>query len=153
MKLIQLTKGFIATVSDRDFSRVQRFKWTAIVAKHTVYAYRRCKNQTLYLHRFIKYAGPEEEVDHRDGNGLNNCRRNLRIASHQQNAFAHWHNTKKKKRTSRFRGVSFCETTGRWRARLIKNCREVWLGRFDSEHAAAHAYNIAARQYFKAFAS
>lgn len=153
MKLVQLTKGFVATVSDQDFSRVQEFKWTAIVAKHTVYAYRQYQNRSIYLHRFIKSARPGEEVDHRDGNGLNNCRRNLRIASHQQNAFARWHNTKKKKRTSQFRGVSFCWATGKWRARLIKNYCEVWLGRFDSQQEAAHAYNIAARHYFKSFAS
>src|SRR3974390_36932 len=90
-------------------------------------------------------------VDHRDRNGLNNTRLNLREAADGQN---HANPAKRKRAnaSSRFKGVSFTPRTGRWAAGLTCAGRHVHLGYFDDERDAARAYDDAAPRHFGEFA-
>jgi hypothetical protein len=80
--------------------------------------------------------------------GLDNQRQNLRLATNQQNC----RNIHGGRGTSAYKGVSAHQMSHRWRARLTVDGRETHLGMFDTEEAAALAYDEAARRHFGEFA-
>jgi hypothetical protein len=152
MKTIPLTKGYVALVSDEDFERVNAYKWCAKVDPHTVYAIRSLrledgKRTTIKMHRFIAgVTNPQIDVDHKDHNGLNNQRENLRVCTRAQN-----HGNRKKTRgTATFKGVTWDRE--KWLAGIRINRKRQYLGRFTDEIDAAMAYDDAARQLFGPFA-
>jgi hypothetical protein len=104
------------------------------------------------IHRIILgLDDPLIKVDHKDGNGLNNMRSNLRIANESQNGA----NRRKEPsgiRSSFFKGVSWCPKTRAWRAGIQKNKQTIHLGSFNNERHAARAYNFAATALFGRFA-
>ena len=89
MKEIPLTKGLVAIIDDEDFERVSRYKWLALPRKRTSYATRTSQvggtKKTVYLHRFILNASNGLQVDHINGNGLDNRKSNLRLVTHSEN--------------------------------------------------------------------
>jgi hypothetical protein len=100
------------------------------------------------MHRLLLGLGPRQRVDHEDGDGLNNRRSNLRKASNGQNQ----HNRKKHaKKTSKFKGVSWCKLRRNWRVQLDYKGEVIRLGRFNIEREAALAYDIAAREKYGRF--
>ena len=81
-----------ARVDDIDYEWAKLFKWTAEERPTGMYAVRRFKGSTVRLHREVVRARAHEQVDHRDGDGLNNLRSNLRICNNgenQQNRIKH----------------------------------------------------------------
>lgn len=152
---IQLTQGYTAIVDDCD-AWVLGPAWQVRRDDHRRYACRTIRkdgrNVTLLLHRELLAAdlkGNEHlGVDHRDGDGLNNRRGNLRLATQPQNNA----NQRKARGTSSiFKGVS--KYRGRWQATIKVNYHQRWLGAFDSEIEAARAYDDAAVLAFGEFAS
>lgn len=99
------------------------------------------------MHRFIMNASHGQEIDHINGNRLDNRRENLRFvdrSTNQQRAVT-------KRGQSGFRGVR--KIKGRWFARIHHQCREIPLGGFDSADKAAKAYNEAALVLYGALAA
>jgi hypothetical protein len=157
VKLIPLTGGKFSVVDDVDFDSVNRFKWC-----HTVngsgadrgYAVRRRvlpsgKVTRQYLHQFILGVTRPYYVDHKNGNPLDNQRVNLRICTQSQNMG----NAKKRKNvSSKFKGVSFYKSRGKWEAYIKANGVFVKLGYFATEIEAAKAYDNAAIANFGEFA-
>lgn len=146
MKEILLTRGKITLVDDADYEALATRHWCFATNGYVV---SRIGGGMIYLHRFLLNASPEHEVDHIDGNKLNNQRSNLRLVTRQQNArnvASHGGSS------SLFKGVAWCKQTQRWRAHITVNGMFKHLGRFDTEHEAAHVYDTAARQYFGEFA-
>jgi hypothetical protein len=94
---------------------------------------------------------PNEEVDHINGDGLDNRRENIRLASPTQNQ----QNKRKQSApaSSRYKGVTFKTARGRWEASIRVDGKNTFLGRFHDEEAAAHAYDAAARIHHGRFAS
>src|ERR1700688_781694 len=88
MKEIYLTRGLFALVDDEDFPKLSGYMWQAIKKNKVWYAKRVLvdgKTSSLYMHQAILDVPHGFEVDHRDGDGLNNRRCNLRQATHRQN--------------------------------------------------------------------
>ncbi len=96
------------------------------------------------MHRLI--MGCREKVDHRDNDGLNNQRYNLRKSTDQQNCA----NRQKTRGSSQFKGV--VRDRNAWQAYIKVNGVKKNLGRFKDEFDAAQAYNFAALEAFGEFA-
>ncbi len=154
MKEIELTQGYVALVDDEDYERVSAHKWYAEVYRHNVYAARAVyttnkRRKTVKMHRFILgVIGSKVQVDHKDRNGLNNQRSNLRITidQNQQNAGL------RKDNTSGYKGVHWNKNRGRWQARIKFRSKHIGLGLFTDILDAARAYNKAALELFGEFA-
>lgn len=154
MREIILSGGrAVALIDDVDAPIVEPFTWqvremTFGGNRHHVYRYacRKADGRTLMLHRAIMQPPAGMVVDHINGDGLDNRRENLRIATRKQNA----QNRRKHKPTSsRFIGVYWHRYGKRWVAEI----RGEHLGMFTSEEAAARAYDAAARSKYGEFAS
>ena len=90
------------------------------------------------------------EVDHINGDPLDNRICNLRLASHRENMANQ--RAQSKKKYSALKGVTYCKREGRWSAVLTSNGKRVWLGRHDTPEQAHEAYTAAAEKYFGEFA-
>ena len=86
MNKIPLNRGkVVAIVSKQDYARLSKFTWTAVCKHGTWYARRTLPmkegvRKKVYMHHEILAVKEGVIVDHRDRNGLNNCRSNLRYA-------------------------------------------------------------------------
>lgn len=146
---IPLTKGEEALIDIDDFGLVSGKSWQCLNYKYAVGTTDKTSGRkTVLIHRVIAKAGKEYEVDHVNGNGLDNRKCNLRICTRAENV----RNLKVQNRnkSSQYKGVSFYK--GRWQSKIQHNKRCIWLGYFASENEAAKAYNNAASKYFKEFA-
>ena len=148
---IPLTRGLTAWVSPEDFRRVIKRKWCPHRRRNgKVYAQTNMKIggrwTRVLMHRFIlgDEAGPL--TDHEDGDGLNNTRGNLRLATRSQNQ----HNSGP--RCGRFKGVTWHKRAGKWLAQIMANRQHRYLGLYESEKVAALAYDAAAKELHGEFA-
>jgi len=152
MATIPLTRGRTTAVDDGDHERVARIKWMFRPKRHRPdngYAWGIVDGRRIPMHRFILGSPAGQQVDHIDGDGLNNCRANLRLATLLENC-----RNRKKQRApsaSRFKGVART-SVGAWRAYIYLNGRQKWLGSHATEEDAARAYDAAAISLFGAFA-
>jgi hypothetical protein len=144
MKLIHLTQGQSTIVDDVDYEKYRFIRWQAIKGRYTWYA----RSTIGYLHHHILNV-QNLEVDHIDGNGLNNQKENLRLATRAENA----RNCKlQRNNTSGFHGVSYQKQINRWMAYIKVNGKRKYIGVYETKEAAALAYNKAAKQYHGEFA-
>lgn len=150
MKTVPLTKGKFALVDDADYEAVSQFKWYAVKIGRRFYAIRPIRKPdgqktTQYMHRFLMPG--VAEVDHIDGDGLNNSReKNLRSVTRQQNLQGF--QRQRLGKTSKFRGVCWCRTYSKWLVRIKVDRRNIHVGYFEEELDAARARDAAARKYF-----
>jgi hypothetical protein len=144
-----------AVVDDCDYEHVMQWKWRFEREGHrrTGYAVRwRATHGTrtlIKMHRLVaEHSGlavDRKQIDHVDGNGLNNCRNNLRVATPSQNR-ANLHRARNN--TSGFKGVGWSRHNGRFRAYIGVAGRHLHLGYFDDPQDAARAYNEAALKHY-----
>jgi len=141
MKEIPLTQGKFAQVDDEDFERLNQFKWFARKSRGTYYAGRNSayvdgKRKTINMHTVILGVKKDLQGDHRDGNGLNNRRDNLRHVTRRQNN----QNRKNQIKTSEYPGVSWEKRRRIWVSKIGINGKYKHLGYFVSEISAFGAY-------------
>jgi hypothetical protein len=148
MKQIPLTQGYVAFISDCDAAEVGKYKWCAARIKNHVYAVTGTRDTRKAMHRFIAgLAGMDTShfIDHRDRNGLNNTRRNLRPATRTQN-------TQNQKGNRKCLGVCRSANGKNWRSHIKAFGRRIHLGTFRTKAEALAARRKAERKYFKDFA-
>lgn len=158
MKTIPLTQGKFALVDDADFEKLNQYKWCCMKYDHLMYAGRHFKTpdgkrRCVKMHRFIMGLDAGK-VDHKDRDGLNNQRDNLRVCSSIENG----RNRKLQTHSSKFKGVSRRKTapigsSWAWQAYARLNKKLVHLGFFGDEKAAAMAYDSFVIKHFGEFAS
>lgn len=149
MKELSLTnsdKTFL--VDSRDWPLVRKSDWYLDKVGY-VLSTRHLWGKNAKLHRVIIGAKPGEIIDHKNGNRLDNRRRNLRLATFTGNAV----NTKPRKdNTSGYRGVFYCsDCKKKWRA-CIRSGHIIHVGLYETPKEAALAYNKAAIQYHGEYA-
>jgi len=150
MKEIPLTQGQIALVDDEDYEKLSKYKWYAHMSHGHYYAIRNIytqnrKRSAVKMHRQIMGNIPNVQYDHTDGNGLNNCKNNLRRCTHGQNVM---NSRKRANVSSAYKGVYKIQGCNRWAAQANKQ----YLGLFASEVEAAKAYDKKAKEVFGEFA-
>lgn len=92
--------------------------------------------------------GRQPEVDHKDNNGLNNQRENLRISTRAEQLA----NTRLRiDNTSSRKGVHWDSKNQKWAASITVSGKCKFLGRFSSLDEAALAHDNAAHKYFGEF--
>lgn len=139
MKRIALTQGKSAIVDDADFEWLSQWKWHAERSLNTWYAVRnvRLKNgkrRTARIHAIIMRTPAGMETDHRNGNGLDNRRKNLRIVTHAVNL----QNRPRANTNSKSGALGINpERNGKWRATY----RRKFLGYFPTKQQAVIARN------------
>lgn len=143
--------GNFAIVDDVDYEELSKFKWHyATIGYAARYAGGGRKNACyVYMHRQIMNPPDNTGIDHIDGDKLNNCRSNLRLANQSQN---NQNARPRHSSTSRYKGVYWDEYHGRWSACIHTNNRKIYLGRYITQKEAALAYNAAAIEYFGEYA-
>lgn len=141
---VALTKGFVTLVDSED-KILLSVDHHAHFSTATVYA--RASGQG-YLHRAVMAVGSAEFIDHVDGNGLDNRKRNLRLATRQEN---NRNRRGRRRATSRYKGV-WRVGANAWRAAISANGKTVNLGRFKTEELAAAAYDSASQDFHGDFA-
>lgn len=158
---IPLTHGKVTIIDDEDWPLVSQYTWSAFSSSGkrkphwyaTATTPRREGRKAIRLHRILLNAPKGIQVDHRDSDGLNNRRANLRLCTHGQNQ----QNRKAVVSKSGYKGVSRVHKKPHWNVRWIaaikKDGRCRHLGSFDTAEAAARAYDRAATQLFGEFAS
>lgn len=155
MKEIALTQGKVALVDDEDFESLSKFQWNGYRGGNTFYAQRYiCLNNTtihLLMHRCILKLNNNDmrQVDHKNGNGLDNRKENLRIATSSQNQA---NSQKRIDNTSGYKGVTWNKRNKKWQAEIKYNQQHFYLGLFKNKDKAAQAYNEMALKFHGEFA-
>jgi hypothetical protein len=158
MKEISLTQGKVALVDDEDYDFLMQWKWYARGHGKLFYAVRQTpsidkfgkyKQKRIKMHHLLFHCPNDKVTDHKDGNGLNNQKDNLREATKQQNAC---NKSKSQNCSSIYKGVHWSKQANKWIAEIYFNYIKFPLGSFDNEIEAAIAYNNKAIELFGEFA-
>lgn len=139
MKLIKLTQGKFAQVDDEDFEELNKHEWYAHKEGNAFYAVRHPSKKesvggvpkTVRMHRILINATPGIVTDHRDGNGLNNQKKNLRNANRLGIKGVYWHTAGKK-----------------FEVRIQVGGKFIYLGLFSCLEKAKRAHREAELKYF-----
>jgi len=153
-KKIKLTKSKFALIDNSDYKLISKFKWHTHFDGYNYYAARNVsasKNNgtrtTISMHVSLLGKIKNKEIDHIDGNGLNNQRKNLRWATHSQNLRNREIQSNNK---SGYKGVSL-HSCGKWRAYCYLNKKQYHLGLFKNKKLADDAYKNFAQKHYKQF--
>ncbi len=123
-RLIPLTQGQFAIVDAEDYDRLARHKWCAVKGRDTFYAKRVSKERVVSMHREIMRAPNGVVCDHKNHDGLDNRKSNLRLCTSAQNQY---NKRVKQGCSSRYKGVSRRGDYKRWRARIGFNGKRIHL--------------------------
>ncbi|WP_049780588.1 Cro/CI family transcriptional regulator [Nitrosococcus halophilus] len=149
-KKIPLTKGRYALIDADDYERLVNYRWHVSALGYAVtWILKDGQKAKEYMHRMILQVPKGFVTDHINGDLLDNRKINLRICSQQENSR---NQRGSRNNPSGFKGVSLKSDTGKWRARIMVDRKEINLGCFESAEEAAEAYNAAARKHFGDYA-
>lgn len=157
MKEIKLDCGSIVLVDDEDYAYITTC-YDLYINNH---GYVQCKINDKYkgkkmglfsmtLHKILVHpdkSGRSINVDHKDGNKLNNQKENLRVITHRQNMM----NSKSNAGKSKYKGV-YKYKDDIWQVMIRQNDKNITLGTYLTEDAAGNCYNYYAKKYYGEFA-
>lgn len=143
---IPLTKNKIAIVDEEDYARISKYTYYCHINEVYEYAGRgaylendRILTQIYLQEDILKIRSNKNQIIlFKNGNGLDCRKENLLVVTPGQRNMAQ---KPVKNSISKYKGVTFCKQTGRWKARIGYNGKSLWIGRFETEEEAALAYN------------
>lgn len=147
---VKLANGGVALLDDCD-SDLCQFRWSSRVARQTRYA---VHSDGHLLHRLVaqriapRQLTSKDRVDHKNRNGLDCRRDNLRVAGNAENL---WNRGKTRLNTSGYKGVHWDKNNRKWMSEIQAHKKRIYLGRYDTAREAALAYNFAAVAYHGEF--
>ena len=156
---IMLTKGHTCILNVEDLSLVSEFNWRSEIALkpngeiRTVYAVRKPRVSETYtctvrMHRIILNCPDNLQVDHVNGNGLDNRRENLRIVTESQNT---QNQRIKSSNKSGHKGVFWHKHRNKWMAQIGIEGRQIYLGSFINIEDAVFEYERASEKLHKEY--
>lgn len=148
---VKLKSNKTIQIDGEDLVILTQFNWTLndrcyVVRWFRLNGVRKCE----YLHRRIM-GFPIKDVDHKDGDKLNNMKTNLRLCTHQENNFNK--NKNKGIYSSKYKGVSYYQRYKKWKVTLMLSGKQIWGGYFENEKEAALKYNELALLHHKKYAN
>lgn len=150
VKEIILSNKSISLVDNKCYKRLNKYNW--FTGNKYVQTKIKVNNKILniYMHRLIMNAPKGVQVDHIDGNKLNNQKSNLRLVTNGQNQM----NSKNTKgSSSKYKGVTWDKNRNKWTVHICLDWKIKHLGRFEKEIDAVKAYNEVAKELFGEFAN
>lgn len=156
---VTLTKGYEAVIDAKDAEYISQWNWSAAIKIRgegmisSVYAIR-CqsvdsKRKTVCMHRDLINPSEHLQVDHIDGNGLNNRRSNLRTATNSENQK---NRGPSRANRSGMKGVSWHAGIKKWQASIKVDGKDKYLGVFENLEDAHKAYCDASKKFHGQFA-
>jgi len=152
MKKIKLTQGQYCLLDDIDFEWFNQWKWYAKkqgikwkVARNITNKIG--KQDTVLLHRILMNCPSGKEVDHIDGNPLNNQRKNLRLCTKKENR---QNKGMSKNNKSGYKGVTLRRNV--YEVYIRKNNKHLYIGSSKDKQEASRMYNKVAKEVFGEFA-
>jgi hypothetical protein len=150
---IILSNGMIALIDDEDKEKIIPYRWHANKNSidKTWYAVGYCNGKHVRMHIIImeKLNPNSMDIDHKDRNGLNNIKSNLRLATKSQSII---NQGIKNTNMSGYKGVSWDKKAQKYRAGITFKGMTSNLGNFDNPEDAARAFNRAAYNLHKEWA-
>ncbi len=151
MKKIALTKGYYALLDDEDYETVSKFAWHAVknrAGQRYAYRHKTSINPYSAMHRMVmSVQDPAVLVDHKNGNGLDNQKRNLRTATKSQNT-----QNSRARNGKEYKGTYKNSKARTYFSLITHKGVSYYLGSFYTPEEAAHAYDNAAKKKFGRFA-
>lgn len=150
-KYIELTQGKQAIIDDRDYESLRRFKWYAHRDHNTWYAVRcgpKKIKPRLFIgmhHAILGKPLPGFEIDHKNRNGLDNRRANLRVVTRTVNM---QNKGRQRNNASGITGVAWFKPTQKWHAKIDAHGKRISLGYFDNIEAAKCARLEGEKKYW-----
>ncbi len=155
MKRIKLNgkhSKLLCVVSDKDYDLVKNYSWHGAQANKSEIIYAQAYivgNKNVKMHRLILgLTDSKIQADHKDNNGLNNQRSNLRICNHQQNCL-----NRKRYTNGKFKYRGVYKVRNKWRAQIRFGTKLFHLGYFDNEVDAALSYDEKVDELFGEYAN
>lgn len=138
--VITTKSGHKIEIDDNDFEKVEGFLWRPYTRYARAYEAGVAKGagRYVYMHRLLTNAPAGTEVDHIDGNGLNNKRSNLRVGTRSQNQ----HNRRRHQPQKPDTGVYWHKTRKKWCARRYHDGKTYWIGSYETKEAALIACRV-----------
>lgn len=140
--VVHISRGRIAIVDVSDWRSVACYRWTYDHRKTVDYAMRRQGGRTIRMH--VQIMGTY--VDHKNRNGLDNRRSNLRPCDRYQNG------CNRKNKIGKF-GIGAYRNGPGYSSEIVVRGEKVRLGTFPTAEEARNAYDIAARKHHGEFAT
>jgi hypothetical protein len=153
VRKIPLTQGQIALVDDEDYETVSTYRWHFKAGRRTGYARTEFRDPdgivtSIYMHSLLMGVDPDgRQVDHRDLDGLNNQRSNLRWATRAQQV---QNISVRRDCAAGLKGVY--RKNKKWRATIVVSGKRTALGSFSTKEEAGRAYDAKAVELFGEFA-
>lgn len=144
-------RGGFAVVDADMFETLNQHRWCLDSGGYPASHLYGQKGKKFRMHRIVNQTPPKVHTDHKNGFKIDNTRRNLRSCSYAKNMQNQ--RVQQRSKTSKFKGVSFLKSTGKWMAYVGSKKTRKYLGStFQTERDAAMAYNRAASERYGEFA-
>jgi hypothetical protein len=133
-----------AKIDKKHLKKIQPYKW------HLSKGYSRCNELGISMQIHLFGYKKNREIDHRNGDKLDNRTQNIRFTTHQQNL---WNRHKLHKRNkSGYPGIWWDQKTQNWQVKICYNWKQIFLGRFKSKKHAIIIRRAAELKYFGEYA-
>lgn len=157
-KIINLTRGYKAYVDEEDYAEINQHKWHAKNDYRCVYAQRNATvnekkhgcPSVILMHRQITGFPKDKVIDHKNHNGLDNRKQNLRVCTFKQNSI---NQRLQENKSINYKGVCWDKSKNKFKAYFCHNGKPKHIGHFYTATEAAEAYNLKTYEVYGEYAN